>query len=286
MFTDELLYESRGRVRVRAGGVAHRSDEYDEAGFDVLLRMQHQHFWYRGRHRFLLAALKRALVARGLSAAALSAVDLGAGCGGWVDTLCRAGPRFRELAFVDSSPKAAALAAKMLEPDVSLFQADLLDLGWRKRWDVAFLLDVVEHAPDDTAILREVRETLTDDGLLFVTVPALDIFWSGNDVLASHRRRYTKLGLTTLGEACGLRLEVARYFMFFLSPLLFSSRLFGQKAVGLSPEETRRAIERTHRVPPALVNRPLEFIFSLETPLGLVFSFPWGTSLLAVFRRV
>lgn len=133
--------------------------------------------------------------ARGVSAGTLRAVDLGAGCGGWVDTLSRSGPRFRELAFADSSPKAATLAAEVLGPEVSLFQADLLDLGWRGRWDVAFLLDVVKHAPDDAAVLREVRETLADDGLLFVTVPALDFFWSGNDVLASHRRRYTKAGL-------------------------------------------------------------------------------------------
>ena len=34
--------------------VAHRDDEYDPAGFEILDRMQERHFWYRGRHRFLL----------------------------------------------------------------------------------------------------------------------------------------------------------------------------------------------------------------------------------------
>ena len=42
--------------------VQHRSDEYDEAGFKILLDMQEQHFWYRGRHRFLLAAVDRFLL--------------------------------------------------------------------------------------------------------------------------------------------------------------------------------------------------------------------------------
>jgi len=32
----------------------HRSHEYNESGFQTLLTMQKDHFWYRGRHRFLL----------------------------------------------------------------------------------------------------------------------------------------------------------------------------------------------------------------------------------------
>jgi hypothetical protein len=31
----------------------------DQTGFDTLWAMQEKHFWYRGRHRFLVAALDR-----------------------------------------------------------------------------------------------------------------------------------------------------------------------------------------------------------------------------------
>ena len=41
--------------------VEHREAEWDEAGFDVLRKMQSQHFWYLGRHRFLLSMMKRML---------------------------------------------------------------------------------------------------------------------------------------------------------------------------------------------------------------------------------
>jgi hypothetical protein len=33
-----------------------------------------------------------------------------------------------------------------------IHQIDLMNLGWRERWDVAFLLDVIEHLPDDVVV--------------------------------------------------------------------------------------------------------------------------------------
>ena len=56
--------------------VQHRDEEYQEDGFETLRDMQGRHFWYRGRHRFLLAAVNRYLPK---SRKALSAIDLGGG---------------------------------------------------------------------------------------------------------------------------------------------------------------------------------------------------------------
>ena len=56
--------------------VHHRDDEYPEDGFTTLWAMQERHFWYRGRHRFLLHALDRH---RPRSSSPLAAVDLGGG---------------------------------------------------------------------------------------------------------------------------------------------------------------------------------------------------------------
>ena len=33
-----------------------------------------------------------------------------------------------------------------------IHQIDLMNLGWRERWDVAFLLDVIEYLPDDVGV--------------------------------------------------------------------------------------------------------------------------------------
>lgn len=266
--------------------VVHRDEEYDSHGFELLREMQSRHFWYQGRHRFLLGALKAELKRLSPPKGDLSAIDLGGGCGGWITYLQERLPRtFSELALSDSSLHALELASSTVGGNVSRYQTDLLSLGWENRWDVAFLLDVLEHIPKDAEALRQIKQALKSGGLLFVTTPALQGFWSYNDELAHHVRRYAKQDFKRLAEATGLRLLRARYFMFFLSPLLWLSRLNRPNLGRMSEEEVRRLMRRTHRVPSKPVNGLLRFIFDLETPVGLKLPFPWGTSILGIFQK-
>jgi SAM-dependent methyltransferase len=177
------------------------------------------------------------------------------------------------------------LAGGVLDADVRRYQIDLLDLQWQQRWDVAFLLDVLEHIPQDLQVLREAREALRLGGLLFVTVPALKCFWTYNDECAHHVRRYSRADFARLAEGSGMELCYTRYFMFFLSPLLLLSRWFGPDVKKMDQRQLKQHLAQTHRVPSWPVNALLGGIFAAETPLGLWCPFPWGTSVLAVMRR-
>jgi SAM-dependent methyltransferase len=279
-------YQIRDGILVPPVPVAHRDDEYDSRGFDGLARMQRDHFWYRGRHRFLLHAVRRHLARSIPRNSALRAIDLGGGCGGWVDYLRRHGELpLAELALADSSEVALRYSAPFLGGNAALYQIDLLDLQWSDRWDLAFLLDVLEHIPDHEAALRQVRDALAPGGLLFVTVPALMAFWTWNDQLAHHQRRYSRPDFFRLASTCGLLLRETRYFMFFLSPLLMASRLLTGPGRGMTEEQRRRRMEAMHEVPRPIVNVALAAIFGAEAPLGHLISFPWGTSLLAVLQK-
>lgn len=261
--------------------VVHRAEEYEEAHFDQLLRMQQEHFWYRGRHRFLLHALDSEVREQGLSA-----IDLGGGCGGWLAYLHEhRGARFGELALADSSLEALTLAGPVVGHFAERHQTDLYDLGWHERWDVIFLLDVLEHLNDDAAVLRQIEAALRPGGLLFVTTPALPFFHSYNDELVHHLRRYRRADFERLAAETSLVLRRSRYFMFFLSPLVLARRWFAPDVKTMSAEQIRALLARTHAVPPAALNQALRFIFSLETPLGWRLPFPWGTSILAVFEK-
>jgi SAM-dependent methyltransferase len=214
-------------------------------------------------------------------------IDLGAGCGGWVDQMLRDGlfPD-SELALGDSSLVALDTARSLVPGRVSCFQIDLLDLRFDARWDVAFLLDVIEHVDDDVAALENARKALTPGGLLFVTVPALQSFWSWNDDVVKHKRRYSAEQLRTVAQAAGLTSLDTRYFMFLLSPLLLASRKLKQPKLDELDEAAQWAlVEKTHAVPAAPANAVLAGVFGLETPLSKLVRFPWGTSLLGVFRR-
>lgn len=263
--------------------VVHRQDEYEEAHYAHLLQMQRRHFWYLGRHRFLLHAVVDELRDR---QPGLQAVDLGGGCGGWLEYLHHRVPGlFGELALADSSVEALTLAQPIVGAFASRHQVDLYDLGWEERWDVAFLLDVVEHLHHDEAVLRQIGKALRPGGLLFVTTPALPFFHSWNDELVHHLRRYTRADFARLARDARLVLRRSRYFMFFLSPLLLARQLASPFRKTLSREAAQRLLARTHAVPHPLVNRVLQSIFSLETPLGWHLPFPWGTSVLAVFEK-
>lgn len=263
----------------------HRDDEYDPAGFSSLLTMQERHFWYQGRHRFLLAALRRELRRRP-PAQRPAAVDLGGGCGGWLEYLKRRSEQsFGELALADSSRRALELAGPVVGPAVERYQVDLVDLRWRERWDVAFLLDVLEHIPQHREVMRQVAAALRPGGVLLVTAPALDVFRTYNDDLVHHVRRYSRRDLAGLAVDCDLDLEFSRYFMFFLSPALLASRLRRPPLRAMTAAEIDAHLKAAHRIPPEPINRLLTLVFACETPLGLWVPFPWGTSVLGVFRK-
>ncbi|MGA1368428.1 MAG: class I SAM-dependent methyltransferase, partial [Blastocatellia bacterium] len=76
----------------------------------------------------------------------------------------------------------------------------------------------------------------------------------------------------------------ARYFMFFLSPLYLLSRM--KPGIDrLTEAEKNALIERQHQTPSMPVNTVLSLLFGAETLVGHRLSFPWGTSILGVFRK-
>jgi 2-polyprenyl-3-methyl-5-hydroxy-6-metoxy-1,4-benzoquinol methylase len=266
--------------------VSHRDTDYDSAGFASLRQMQTNHFWYRGRHRFILHFTRRIVRSFHEAGCRPDAIDLGGGCGGWVHYLAEhAAGDFGEIALADSSATALSLAADAVPSGSRRYQVDLLNLQWSQRWDMAFLLDVLEHIDDDEAVVRQIREALRPGGSLIVATPALEWFRSGVDDMAHHVRRYARRDFDRLARAADLDLVVTRYFMFFLSPLMWLARRRAPDAATMTPSDVRRYLDDSDRIPAAPLNDALAAIFAAETPLGAWWPFPWGTSVLAVLRR-
>lgn len=216
----------------------------------------------------------------------LQAVDVGGGCGGWIRYLRdQSGLDFEELALADSSLQALELARETLSAGTPCYQVDLLDLAWQDRWNLIFLLDVLEHIEKEERALEQLRSALRPGGLLFLTTPALRFFWSWNDEAVHHYRRYCRADFQRLADAAGLELLDSRYFMFFLSPLYLLARWKRPPLNTMTPDQTAELVARTHRIPNPFVNTVCRAIFSAETPLGLRLRFPWGTSILAVLRK-
>lgn len=79
----------------------------------------------------------------------------------------------------------------------------------RGPFDVALLLDVLEHAEDDRALLRTVVERVRPGGAVLVSVPAWPALFSAHDRALHHHRRYTPADCRALLRGQGLIIEVS-----------------------------------------------------------------------------
>lgn len=77
--------------------------------------------------------------------------------------------------------------------------------------DYVYTLNVLEHVPDDEALVRAVFSRLRKGGRLFIFVPAFPVLWSRLDDYVEHQRRYRRSAMVAMLRRSGFVLERARY---------------------------------------------------------------------------
>jgi 2-polyprenyl-3-methyl-5-hydroxy-6-metoxy-1,4-benzoquinol methylase len=222
------------------------------------------HFWMQWRHRVLVRTIKRAQtpLRRGL--------EIGCGHGVARDML------ERDLGIAVDGCDLNRTALEMAKPSRGkLFVYNIFDeapslLG---RYDVIFLLDVIEHIDDDAAFVVAALRHLRPGGLVVVNVPASVLFFSDYDRAAGHVRRYTAASLAKLLKRCGVETEAIHQWGLLMVPLLLARKVLLRR--------TRAADTiRTGFVPPSGFSRLLlHGMKNIETMFP--FSMPFGTSVLA-----
>jgi 2-polyprenyl-3-methyl-5-hydroxy-6-metoxy-1,4-benzoquinol methylase len=147
----------------------------------------------------------------------------------------------------------------------------------RGKYDVVFLLDVIEHIAEPVAFLSGARFYMKPDGYMIVNVPAVPALYSKYDIAVGHIRRYTKNSLSSEMSAAGLVIEKIAYWGLSLVPLLLLRRIASLFA-------KPGAIIKQGMVPPTvLADKLLRLMMSVE--LAVVKELPYGASLLAVARE-
>lgn len=92
-------------------------------------------------------------------------------------------------------------------------------------WNLILMMDVLEHVPDDVALLKAYSDVLASDGHIFITVPAFQFLWSGHDVFLEHHRRYSVDMLKAAVKDAGMTPVKTRFFFASLFPALAAIRL-------------------------------------------------------------
>ena len=91
--------------------------------------------------------------------------------------------------------------------------------------NLVLMMDVLEHVPDDTALLRSYAARVQPGTRFLITVPAHKWMWSGHDVFLEHYRRYTLREVEALISRAGLTRVATSYYFGFTLPLAAGVRL-------------------------------------------------------------
>lgn len=143
------------------------------------------------------------------------------------------------------------------------------------------LFDVVEHIPEPHKFLVDIQKRQRSGDLLFITVPAYNILWSHEDVIAEHQTRYTRSKITKLVNQSGYQiLETASFFMPLILPILLL------RAVPYRlKRESNQNLEKDLN-PSWFLSLVMSWVLRVEMLLiSIGIRIPFGASILVVARK-
>jgi SAM-dependent methyltransferase len=141
-----------------------------------------------------------------------------------------------------------------------------------KKYDLICLFDVLEHIEDDFGTLQTLKQRLTKDGIILITVPAYQWLWSSHDEDLHHKKRYTINEITNLADSADLTVVTKTHFNTLLFPLAVITRLLN-KLLG-------NKFSTGSSLPAYYINSLFKNIFSIERFVINRAAIPFGVSIL------
>jgi SAM-dependent methyltransferase len=238
----------------------------------TMLKVDEQHWWYRGRRRVIAAELARLELPAGARV-----LDAGCGSGRTMVDLRQYG----EVVGIELSEAAAEIARERHCGLVVIGRVE--QLPWEDgSFDLITCLDVIEHTADDGAALRELRRVAAPGGWALLTVPAYPSLWSSHDVANHHYRRYARRSLRAAAIGAGWKLERITSF----NSLLLAPAAAIRLSQRWRSRNSQSGASTDLRMGPAWVNAALETPLRLEAGwLARGHTLPAGLSLMVVLRN-
>ncbi len=248
-----------------------QSEGFKPEYFDQLFKLEACNFWFRGRNRLILWALRM------YCAPLVSFLEIGCGTGYVLTSIEKAFPGSRLSGSEVYSSGLAYAARRIISGE--LFQMDARNMPFREEFDVVGAFDVLEHIEDDEVVLRQIHKALKVGGAVIATVPQHDFLWSYVDEYSHHVRRYSSKDLLHKAERSGFQIVRMTSFVSLLLPLLFLSRArVPNDRASFDP-----AMELSIK---GWKNTVLEQAMSVERGMiRLGLNFPVGGSLLMIARK-
>jgi ubiquinone/menaquinone biosynthesis C-methylase UbiE len=245
----------------------------DAAEYDNIAALEGEHWYYSGKRQFVRDWICRVRPPRADDVL----LDCGAGTGLFAKEMeahCR-------VLVLDDHEEALRILRTRFRPEQILSLAgDQVPLA-DESLDYVTALDVLEHVPDDAAVVRGFHRLLRPGGLAVVTVPASMALWSDWDVALHHFRRYHRPQLKALFPRGDWELLYVNYTNVLAFPAVWAVRK--ARSLRRRSQSSGGAVRTEDRQPAPWLNALLRAQF-----VGLArwrLPFPFGVSLLLVARR-
>jgi 2-polyprenyl-3-methyl-5-hydroxy-6-metoxy-1,4-benzoquinol methylase len=246
--------------------------------FRVHAEVEQRHWWFAARRGILRAVIEGVLPPDGTK----TVVDIGCGVGANASAF-QSG--YRCVGY-DPSPDAIAFARSAHEGAAFHVGGAAEARDDLSAADAVLLTDVIEHVPDDHALLSDVIGPMKPGAFLLVTVPAGMELWSPHDVALGHYRRYDTDMLAHAWRDLPVSPALVSHFNSRLYPLVRGVRwITARLRRSAGGEGTDLSL------PPALANNALRRIFfgeagRLQDALASQRpAYRHGVSLMALLRR-
>lgn len=253
--------------------IAEQGDGFRPEYFEELARLESGNFWFRARNALIVTVLRRHF--SGMA----SFLEVGCGTGFVLSAIRQAFPLAR-LVGSEAFRQGLVFAQKRM-PDAEFLQMDVRKLPYEAEFELVGAFDVLEHVEEDELALSQLSRAMVPGGGLILTVPQHAWFWSYQDELACHVRRYSAADLVSKVKRANFEVVDTISFVSLLFPLMWVSRRSRR-----FDDSHRSDALADMRISPWL-NRLLGLAMKLEKFLiNLGVRFPVGGSLLLVARKL
>lgn len=246
--------------------------DYPPLVYKSLFDVEQRHFWFNGRNIIIRSVVKHVVGEPDRK----TFLEIGCGTGFVLSFLEKQGFIVTGLDMHKESMKFAKRRTK-----APLVCIKLEKFFTKKNFDIIGAFDVLEHVDNQMKFLEKSGKLLKKGGRLFLTVPARKELWSKIDEFSGHKRRYDKAGLASLLKKSGFKVEMIKYFGFFLLfPQWAIRRYQNIKMSRIDKKDIPAFFKETINPPPLLMNEFFRLLFYIESKLIGRISFPIGSSLI------
>lgn len=245
----------------------------DAAEYANIAALERDHWYYSGKRQFVRAWIDRVRPPKPTDVL----LDCGAGTGLFAEEMQA---QCRVLVLDDHEEALRILRTRFRPEQILSLSGDAVPLP-DGALDYVTALDVLEHVPDDAAVVRGFHRLLKPDGIAVVTVPASMALWSDWDVGLHHYRRYHRQQLRALFPADKWNVLHVNYTNVAVYPAVWAVRKWRKLRERLGWGGPAGRSE--DRVPAGWLNSLLRASF--VRPAMWRVPFPFGVSLVLVAQR-